>query len=501
MHMLGGSTFFISQMATAAALPLFLFTLPAGAFADMLDQKSLLIGTNLWLAASAGIFAVFAFLHWLNPYLILTFIFLFGLGFALSAPVFSAVVPAIVSKEELASAVTLGGLQMNISGIIGPALAGILLPFCGPYWIFVLNGGFFFLVIAAVSRWQQPYCRLPLENFFESFVAALRYIRYAPGMQIVLVRNVLFSIFIALIPSLMPVVALKDAHLGSGGLGLLFTSMGIGSVCSAVLVIPRARARFTPNQLTIIANSFLIVVFCMLAFVRSPELLMIVAGLAGASWTMAAAEIWVAGQRAMPDWARGRMNAAHIMIAQGALAGGGLIWGIAASAFGTRWTLLSGAVLLLVTLFLAIPFSLDIISNLNLDPAPLVLPWKHTSQSPRVGLITLTVDFEIRHEDRDRFLLLMKELRLAHLRNGAFYWRLDEDLSTRNEYRLEMLFGSWSEYLLSLERMTKDERVIHESVRSLHAGTQEPKVKRFLSVDQEVLNQRPELVRAEPSSL
>ena len=208
-----------------------------------------------------------------------------------------------------------------------------------------------------------------MENFFESFVGAIRYVRYAPGIQVVLARNVLFSLFISVIPALLPVIGLKEVLMNSADLGLLFTSMGVGSVFGAIVVIPWARARFSPNALTIFASVLLAIVFVLMAVVRATPLFMVVAALAGISWTMAASELWVAGQRAMPPWARGRMNATHIMLSQGGMALGGLVWGGSAASLGVKFTLLAAAALLLSSLALAFPLSIDFTGKLNFDPA------------------------------------------------------------------------------------------------------------------------------------
>jgi MFS family permease len=122
MNTLTPSMFLISIMSTVASLPFFLFTLPAGALADMVDRKKLLLTMNVWQAGSAAGLALLGFLGLLNPYVVLVSVFMMGIGFAFNAPAWSSVVPEVVSKEELASAVTLGGLQLNVCGIIGPAL-------------------------------------------------------------------------------------------------------------------------------------------------------------------------------------------------------------------------------------------------------------------------------------------------------------------------------------------------------------------------------------------
>ncbi len=491
MNTLTSSRFLISVMATVASLPFFFFTLPAGSLADLVDRKKLLCTMNLWLSLSAGMLAVLGVLGLLNPYIILASVFLMGVGFAFSAPAWSALIPEVVSNDELPSAVTLGGLQLNLCGIVGPAAAAVIMSHFGANWIFAVNAGCFLFVIGAVARWKrkEKQSKLPLENFFESFVGAIRYVRYAPGIQVVLARNVLFSLFIAVIPALLPVIGLKEVMMSSSDLGLLFTSMGVGSVMGAIVVIPWARARFSSNALTIFASVLLAIVFVLMAVVRAAPLFMAVAALAGISWTMAASELWVAGQRAMPPWARGRMNATHIMLAQGGMALGGLVWGGSAASLGVKFTLLAAAALLLSSLALAFPLSIDFTGKLNFDPAPLATQ-RHAMlhlPHPDDGPVAITIEFQVDPMNRSRFLELMRAIRLMHLRNGAFSWRLDEDLSECDFFRLEMLIASWSEHLLQHERITKEEQSNIEKVWSLDTRPDGPVVRHFLSVNKELL--------------
>src|SRR5258708_28096385 len=109
-------------MSRVVSLPFFLFTLPAGALADIVDRRKFLCVMNLWLAIAAGMLAVLGSLHLLNPYLILACIFLIGIGFAFNAPACTSVIPAGVSDYVLPSGATLSGLQLTVSRIVGPAL-------------------------------------------------------------------------------------------------------------------------------------------------------------------------------------------------------------------------------------------------------------------------------------------------------------------------------------------------------------------------------------------
>jgi Transmembrane secretion effector len=103
----------------------------------------------------------------------------------------------------------------------------------------------------------------------------------------------------------------------------------------------------------------------LMAFVRQTETFFVVAALAGVGWTLSASELWVAAQRAMPSWARGRMNATAIMISQGAMALGGVIWGLASAIAGASYTLLGAALLFLMSLLLASRLSINVTGNLE----------------------------------------------------------------------------------------------------------------------------------------
>jgi MFS family permease len=361
------SPLLISLMSAVAALPFFVFTLPAGALADRVDRQNLVCATNVCMAAAAFALAVLGWMDLLNPYLILGCVFFIGVGFAVNAPAWASIMRQVVSDAELPSAANLGSLQFSIAGIVGPVLGGLLAFLAGANFVFALNAACFLLVVVATRQWKQTTqpAKLPSESFFESFGTIIRYVRNAPSFQVVLARSFLFALFISVIPALMPVVGLKMLHLSSSNLGLLFTSMGAGSVVGAVFIIPWLRARLSPNYLTLSANLLLAIVYVLMALVRQTEVFFGVAALAGVGWTMAASELWVAAQRAMPSWARGRLNATVIMISQGAMAVGGVIWGSAGAIAGTSSTLLGAAVLFLTSLFLTRRLSINFPGNLE----------------------------------------------------------------------------------------------------------------------------------------
>ena len=297
----------------------------------------------MWQALVAGTLALLGFLGVLTPAVLLGGSLAFGLGFAFTSPVWTALLPDVVSERDLPSTATLGALQMNLSGIVGPALGGFLLSLSSPPFVFGLNGLGFLWVVAALRADHAKSPRKPRPetgHLRRSLADAFLYVRASAAVRAVLARNFLFALFVSAIPALMPVIALKDLRLDPAMLGLLFTSMSTGSVLGSLVLHGWMRRYFSANRLTLAGSALLSAIYLWMAFTHHNPFCFLMAGVAGAAWTLSASELWLAAQRAIAPWARGRVNAAVIMLSQGAMAVGGIVWGAAAEWFGTRMSLL-----------------------------------------------------------------------------------------------------------------------------------------------------------------
>lgn len=359
MNSISPSGFFISLIASLSSLPFFIFTLPAGAFADAFNEGRILRFANLCLAGCAGTLALLGWAGMLDPILLLAGVFLLGVGFAVNAPAWASLVPQIVTDLELPEASTLTGVQLNISGVLGPALAGILLAKVGAPLVFGLNAAGFLLVFAATPVLPKTGlgARQTLTAFTRSISSAIRYAKQAKNLRSILLRNVVFSSLIVIIPALTPVLLLKELRLDGSSLGLVFASMGIGSVVSAIFVIPWLRSRLSTNALMMIAQVSLAGIYVIMAIVRHCIYCLVPMAMAGASWTLAASELWVLAQRAMPNAARGRISALMIVLSQGIMTLSAIVWGLSAEIIGIRPTLLAVAFLFFIASLAWIPFS------------------------------------------------------------------------------------------------------------------------------------------------
>ncbi len=484
MHDLGASSLSLSLMATAASAPFFLLTLPAGAVADIANRRTVIVSAVLWQGAGSAVLAAGAWMGVIHPNAVLACIFAIGIGLAFSAPVWGAIVPDIVSKEELPSAITLGGVQLNLSGIVGPALGGFLLPLLGPPLLITVNALTFVVVALAVLQWKPRETQSTglRESFTESFISSLRYARNSHRMRVILFRNLLFSLVISIVPALLPVIALREMQLSASQLGLVFTCVGVGSLVGAVFVLPYLRERISPNAITSVAMVIMIVVLLTWAFMRQFSTLMACAALAGVAWALAGSELWVAGQRVMPGWVRGRMNAFQIMLGQGGIAIGALVWGAGAAHAGLDLTFAGAAVLALAVLALGHRFSIDFAVEASVDAAPLNPQYNFPACPDHDdGPITVTIKYAIARADRERFYALMQEVQASLRRNGAFDCRLDESLHEPGMFRLEFQVSTWAEHLRQTARMTVDERQVFNTAWDLSAADSAPIVHYYLS--------------------
>ena len=486
MNSLGAPVLWLSLMSSAATLPFFLFTLPAGALADRADRRQLLRISSAWLACSAGLLACCAFLGGLTPAVILAGVFLLGTGFAVQAPVASSSIPEIVGKEQLPSAIALGGIQMNLAGTIGPALGGLLVPFAGVSVVFAMNAMAFVIVLLAVSTWRRkkPEFNAPMERFFDSLAGAARYMRYAPGVQIILLRNFIFGVLIGAIPALLPVVGLKALHLDAVNLGLIFTSMGLGSLAGGVFILEPARKRLKPNQMTILGGIALAVVYALMAVIRHPQVFFLVAALAGVAWTISASELWVAGQRVIPDWIRGRMNATHMMVSQAGMSLAGLLWGVLATALDFKWALFSASALGIASALTARRLSIDFSAEIDQEAHPLeqVRSVRFTCRRVTTDRLPLRSKSKSPRRTTSSSFRLVKEVRLVFLRNGAFSARLDQDMENPNRFRLQAILPSWGEHQRLGQRITRDEHALWSELWTLHTGQALPAAKYYLGI-------------------
>ena len=159
---LTGKAIWVGLAGFAQFIPSFVLGPLGGALADGNDRRKVLLATQTAMAAAAFLLWGVWVLDWREPALILVIVALTGVFAGLNIPSWQAFVPALVPREDLASAITLNSTQFNAARAIGPALAGVLLAVAGPAWAFFLNGLSFIAVLVALAMVRPvPNERVP----------------------------------------------------------------------------------------------------------------------------------------------------------------------------------------------------------------------------------------------------------------------------------------------------------------------------------------------------
>src|SRR5215469_14006578 len=295
----------VALVQTAMSLPVLLLGVPAGALADLIDRRRLLLATQGLMLAAAAALAVLTWTGGITPAALLGLTFALGVGTALNGPAWQAVQPELVPSAEFPQAVTLGGASMNLGRAIGPALAGVIIAATGPGLVFLLNALSFLAVIGALAAWRpKPEDRPgPPEQFDAAVRAGLRYAWHSHLIHYVLLRSGAFTLASAGLLALLPVYAKSQLGLGSGGLGLLYGAFGAGAAASALL-LPRMRARIGVDGVVVAGTAAAAATLLALSFARSPPLAALISFLAGAGWLLCLSVFNVAAQQILPDWVR-----------------------------------------------------------------------------------------------------------------------------------------------------------------------------------------------------
>lgn len=482
MASLTSSHVMVALMQTAATLPAFALALPAGALADVVDRRKMLLFTQGWMLVVAVSLATLTFFQLISPLLLLALTLALGAGAAMNSPALQATTPEIVPRAELPSAVALTGLGLNLGRALGPALGGIVVAFFGVWAAFLLNTLSFVSVLAVLYRWRRRgQCRHgPRERVSTAIRAGIRYARHAPALKAVLVRAALFVPFASSLWALLPLYARDELRLGSIGYGILFGCLGIGSAAGALL-LPIARRKFSTDSLLVSGSILFAVTSLALAEVRYLSVAAAVMIAAGTAWIAAAASLSLAVQRAAPTWVRARAIALYLLVFQGAMASGSVLWGAIAARFGVCAAFFAAAAGLIAGLAACYRYRLDGSETLDLtpswhwpEPAPLIKP------RPEDGPVLITVEYRIDAKHAVDFTFAMQPVQQQRLRDGAFRASLYSDPADPQRFIETFVVDSWAEHLRQYERLTVSDRIAEERALSFHIGNKPPLMSHYI---------------------
>lgn len=466
---LGASPQMIALVQASVSLPIMLLSLWAGAIADNLDRRRVMLAAQSFMLCVSACLALGTWLGWITPWSLLVFTFLIGCGTAINGPAWQASVGDMVPRPMLPDAVAYNSMGFNIARSTGPALGGAIVAVAGATAAFLINAVSYLGLIVVLLRWKPslPERRLPRERLGVAMAAGIRYVRLSPSIRVVLARAALFGFAASALPALMPLVA-RDL-IGGGPLtyGLLLGGFGTGAVLGAIGA-RRLRQEVSTETRVRLASLALALGAGLVALRLGLAATLIALILAGAGWVTALSTFNVSVQMASPRWVVARALSLYQMAAFGGMAAGSWVFGLLAGQFGLTTALLAAAAAQLVGIAAGLWFAVPEINQLDLDPRD---SWREPETrvpvEPRSGPIVITIEHRIAAPDIARFLGVMSERRRIRRRDGARHWTLLRDLEDPELWIERYHVPTWTDYVRHNQRRTRADDANSLALRAL----------------------------------
>ena len=218
-------------------LPIILFSLVGGVFADRLDRRKMLLGSQYIQMICAFVLAALFFTHGVRIWQILSLSFIVGFGQSFGGPAYSALLPTLVPTDDLANAIAMNSIQFNLARVLGPALGGLAYSTVGATWCFTLNGISYLAVIASLAMIQVNFVpQKSKEPILKSMKEGLQFVRAREGLP-ALVFLAFFTTALGFsLTGFLPVIVQTVFHQGPQTYELLLVCSGAGSVVGALIV-------------------------------------------------------------------------------------------------------------------------------------------------------------------------------------------------------------------------------------------------------------------------
>lgn len=483
MTELAPSPLMVAAVQAATSLPIFLFALLAGAIADIVDRRWLLIWVNLAMGAAALAMAGFVYLNLVTPWVLLFFTFLFGTGAAFIAPAWQAIVPKLIPREDLSAAIALNSMGINVSRAIGPALAGALIVAAGLAAPFVVNALSVIGIVAALIWWRpkvEKSSSLPRENVGGAIVAGLRFAVNSPALKATLVRAAAFFLFASAMWAMLPLIAREVLTGGPTLYGLMLGAVGAGAVGGA-LILPKIKTRLGANKTVAAGTLGTASVMVILAVVPNQAAALVASALAGLSWIAVLSSLNVSAQTALPDWVRARGLSVFLTVFFGAMSVGSLAWGQVAASWGIPIALVAAAVGAVLMIPLTWRAKLGLGATQDLTPS---MHWPEpilAHETAPDGPVMVQITYDVPEGEQANFLTLMQVLATSRRRGGGYHWSLMQDAASPNRFVETWFEASWTNHLRQHDRVSHEDKALQDRIAELLQNDAKPQVQHFVA--------------------
>lgn len=474
----------VSLVQVASSLPLFLWAIPGGALADLLDRRKFLIAGELTIMAASIPLAVLVSWHLVTPKNLLLITFAVSSGFAVIAPAWQAVVTQLVPRAELAAAISANTVSINVSRALGPAISGVLvhvLSIAAPFWFDAFSN---IGVIGALLVWHpasRDQVKLPPESFGSAVRTGLRHARFNAPLAATLIRTAAFMVFASAYWALLPILTRTQIGGGPALYGILLGAIGAAAVATS-LMLPGATSMLGAGRLLALATIGTAIAMVLFGLAHSAALALVAAVVAGACWIAAVSSLNVSAQVALPEWVRGRGLAVFVTVLFGAMSLGSSLWGEVAALEGLPAAHFLAAAGALVAAALTWRWKLQTGSGLDLSPS---MHWPAPITTRQIegdrGPVLVTIEYRIDTHHRAAFLHALARYARERRRDGAYRWQVFEDPAEEGKFVETFLTDSWLEHLHQHARVTRADRLLEQAVRRFQVG-EGPKTTHLVAV-------------------
>ena len=188
-------------------LPIMMFSLFGGVFADRMDRRKMLLASQYIQMFCAFLLAILFMTHTVRVWHILTLSFVVGLGQSFGGPAYSALLPTLVGAEDLANAIAMNSIQFNLARVLGPTIGGLAYTMLGATWCFALNGVSYLAVIISLFMIHVKFVPSKShESVLTSMGEGIKFIRQRDGMSALVVLAFCATLFGFAITGFLPVV-------------------------------------------------------------------------------------------------------------------------------------------------------------------------------------------------------------------------------------------------------------------------------------------------------
>ena len=498
MTSLAPNPLFVSLITTATSLPIFLFALPSGILSDIFDRRNILLITCAYMFTISTLLGIITIIGLTTPTILLMLTFALGAGTTMIRTPIIPTMSGLVPRSELPDALTLSALASNIGRVAGPTIGGFIVAAIAPWAVFFLYSASFIGMIIVLStlprksevqqrnqhQHQQQQSSLPPENIIRAIRVQMRYVRYSQAAHVLIVRAGLFTLCSSALLSLLPLLAKRELGLDSTGFGLLLGSFGMGAIVGGIVMLPRLRSKVSVESLITGSIALLAIVTFIVGYVQDFVILCIAMGLGGAAYITIISKFYTIGIKSAPKWIGARVLAVYLLVLNGGLVVGSIIWGIVANVFGIPITLLVASLALGATVIAKKRYSSTLLDELDFTPASdhWSLPPQSLadpSQNENRALITIEYN-EIDPKLSDEFEQNVHELGRLLKSEGMAYWELFQDPADVGHYIEIRIADTWTDHIRQHEYVTRNVQVMENRIGELIKDCPQPIISHYI---------------------